>query len=91
MYDLVTSSVLFFLLAPGVILTLPPGASAYVAALVHAAVFFVVQQYLSRYVPAWGIWVAGVLVLVVRWYMGRQAAASTGFLGTTPLYAGRRH
>ena len=91
MYDLVTSAVLFFLLSPGVILTLPPGASAYVAALVHAVVFFVVQQYLSQYVPSWGIWVAAGIVFIGRWYMGRQAAAPTGFLGTTPAYGGRRH
>ena len=92
MYDLLTSSVLFFLLSPGVVLTLPPGASPYVAALVHAVVFFVVQTYVSQYVPSWGIWVAAAVVFLGRWYMGRQAA-STGFLGApaAPLYGGRRH
>lgn len=64
MYDRITSAVLFFLLAPGVLLTLPPGASPAIAALVHAVVFWVVQTYLFRYVPWWVLWVVGLLTLV---------------------------
>ena len=79
MYDLFTSAVLFFLLVPGVVVTLPPGASAVVAALVHATVFYVVQRWVAMYVPWWGIWVAAAVVLVARFYLSRPAAP-------TPLY-----
>lgn len=84
MYDLFTSAVLFFLLTPGVIVTLPPGASAHVAAVVHGVVFYLVQTYLPTYVPNWGIWIAGAGVLAIKLFMARraaQAAAASSFLG----------
>lgn len=74
MYDLFTSAILFFLLAPGVILTLPPGASAHVAALVHAVVFYLVQTYLPNYVPSWGIWIVGAGILAIKVFLARPAA-----------------
>ena len=90
MYELLTSAALFFILAPGVVVTLPPGASAYVAALVHAVVFFVVQRYVSRYVPAWAIWLIAAAVFIGRFYMARQQP--TGLLGmNTSVLGGRRH
>lgn len=74
MYDLFTSAVLFFVLAPGVIITLPPGASSHTAAFVHAVVFYLVQQYLPQYVPNWGIWITGAGVLAIKMFMARRAA-----------------
>jgi hypothetical protein len=75
MYDLVTSSLLFFVLVPGVLVTLPPGASIGVSALVHAIVFYVVQAFLSRYIPWWGIWIAAVAAGVMAFY-SRPAATT---------------
>ena len=74
MYDLITTSLLFIVLVPGVAVTLPPGASPLVAAIVHAIVFYVVQTYLTRYVPWWGIWIIAGVVIVGKYYMSRQAA-----------------
>lgn len=70
MYDLITTALLFVLLTPGVVLTLPPGASILTAAIVHAIVFYVVQVYLSQFVPWWGIWIVFVVVLGARMYGG---------------------
>lgn len=68
MYDLITSSLLFFVLVPGVLVTLPPGASIGVSALVHAIVFYVVQAFLSRFIPWWAIWVVAVGVAGMKLY-----------------------
>jgi hypothetical protein len=68
MYDLITSALLFVILTPGVVLTLPPGASVITAAIVHAIVFYVVQAFVSRYVPWWGIWIIAVVVIAARMY-----------------------
>lgn len=68
MYDLITTSLLFVLLVPGVVLTLPPGASILTAAIVHAIVFYAVQVYVSMYVPWWAIWIAAALVIGARMY-----------------------
>ena len=75
MYDLATSAVLFVLLTPGVLVTLPPGASALVSALVHAVVFYVVQAFVAPFVPWWGIWVAGAVVVGGKFYAGRSSPA----------------
>lgn len=77
MYDPATAAVLFFLLVPGVLVTLPPGASPLVSGLVHALVFWIVFNYLSLYVPWWGIWIAGAVVLGGKLYMGRSVAPPT--------------
>jgi hypothetical protein len=90
MYDLYTSAALFFILAPGVLVSLPPGGSIHVVALVHAIVFFVVNQYVSAYVPVWAIWLVAAVVFFARFYMARQQP--TGLLGmNTPVLGGRRH
>ena len=70
MYDLATSSVLFLLLTPGVIVTLPPSGGL-MAALIHAIVFYVIQSYLASYIPWWGIWVAAVVVVSGKLWMNR--------------------
>lgn len=68
MYDLITTALLFVILTPGVVLTLPPGASVITAAIVHAIVFYVVQAFVSRYVPWWGIWIIAAVVIGARMY-----------------------
>lgn len=68
MYDLITTALLFVILTPGVVLTLPPGASVITAAVVHAIVFYVVQAFVSRYVPWWGIWIVAAVVIGARMY-----------------------
>lgn len=76
MYDIITTSLLFFVLAPGVLLTLPPGGSPLVVGLVHTVVFFVVIQFLSRYIPWWGIWITAALVAGIAMYRGSLVAAA---------------
>lgn len=76
MYDSITSAILFFILVPGVVLYLPPGVSILVAALVHAVVFYVVTQFLSTYVPWWGVWIAGAAILAIRWFMSRPSTTT---------------
>jgi hypothetical protein len=70
MYDIFTTAYLFFLLAPGFLITLPPGASIMTAAAIHAVIFFFVLQYLSLYVPWWAIWVVGVSTVSYKLYYG---------------------
>jgi hypothetical protein len=43
------------------------------AAVVHAAVFYVIQAYLSQLVPWWGIWAAGAIVIGGRVWASRAA------------------
>ena len=73
MYDLITSTLLFVLLAPGFLVTLPPTGGV-TAVVVHAIVFYVVQAFLSRYVPTWGIWVAVLAAVGIKVFMARSAA-----------------
>jgi hypothetical protein len=76
MYDLLTSSLLFVILVPGVALTLPPSGGL-AAALLHAVVFYVIQAFVSQYVPWWGIWIVAIAVILGRWYASRSAAAAS--------------
>jgi hypothetical protein len=71
MYDIFTTAYLFFLLCPGVVLSLGSGM---VAAAIHAVVFFVVLQYLSLYVPWWAVWVVGVSFVSYKVWSGRAMA-----------------
>jgi hypothetical protein len=77
MYDLLTSSVLFVLLVPGVLVTLPPGGGIW-AAVVHAIVFYVVQRFVAAYVPWWGIWVAAAVVLALKLFSTPAAPTMGG-------------
>lgn len=78
MYSLITSAALFFILAPGVVLSLPPGGSPLVVGLVHAVVFYVIQAFVSQYVPWWGIWIIAGVVLVGKYFLSRPATPSYG-------------
>ena len=80
MYDLLTSTVLFVVLVPGVLLTIPPGGGL-TAAIVHAVVFYVVQRYLAQYVPWWGVWILATIAILLK-------AFST--TSTAPVSGGRR-
>lgn len=73
MYDLLTSAVLFVILTPGVVLTLPPSGGI-MAAVVHAVVFYVIQAFVSQFVPWWAIWATAAVVVGGRLWMARTAA-----------------
>ncbi len=73
MYDLLTSTALFVLLVPGVLVTLPPGGGL-AAAVVHAAVFYIIQAYLSSLIPWWAIWVAAAVVVGTKAWSARSAS-----------------
>jgi len=45
---LLTTAILFYLLTPGVLLSLPPGASFQTQALTHAVVFAVVHKFVQH-------------------------------------------
>lgn len=77
MYDILTTVVLFYILVPGVLVTLPPGSSILISALVHAIVFWACLQYLATYVPWWGIWVIAAVAVGGKMYMSRSAPPAT--------------
>ena len=74
MYDIFTTAYLFFLLCPGLLITLPPGAGIMTAAAVHAIVFFLVLQYVSLYVPWWAVWIVGVSIVGYKLWSARSVA-----------------
>jgi hypothetical protein len=45
---LLTTAVLFFVLTPGIVVSLPPGGSKMVVAATHAVVFAVVHKFLQH-------------------------------------------
>ena len=47
------SAVLFFLLTPGILLSLPPGGSKMVVAGTHAIVFAVVMTFFHKMIMSW--------------------------------------
>jgi len=73
MYDLLTSTLLFVLLVPGFVLTLPPSGGLS-AIIVHAIVFYVVQAFLPQYVPSWGIWIVVLGLVAIKVFAARSAA-----------------
>uniref|UniRef100_A0A6C0F4W6 Uncharacterized protein n=1 Tax=viral metagenome TaxID=1070528 RepID=A0A6C0F4W6_9ZZZZ len=70
MYDIFTTAYLFFLLCPGVVLSLGSGMTA---AAIHAIVFFVVLQYLSLYIPWWVVWAVGISFVGYKMFSARSA------------------
>ena len=73
MYDLITTAYLFFVLCPGVLVTIPPGSSIMIAAAIHAIIFWAIIQYLSRYVPWYAIWIVGIASVSAKLYFGWRA------------------
>jgi hypothetical protein len=45
---LLTTAILFFVLTPGILLSLPPGSSFTIQAATHAIVFAVVNQFIQH-------------------------------------------
>lgn len=45
---ILTTALLFFVLTPGVLLSLPPGGSLYVVAATHAVVFALVHKFVGH-------------------------------------------
>lgn len=45
---LLTTAILFYVLTPGILLSLPPGASFQTQAITHAVVFAVVHKFLQH-------------------------------------------
>jgi hypothetical protein len=70
MYDIFTTAYLFFLLCPGLLITLPPGAGIMTAAAIHAIIFFLILQYVSLYVPWWAVWLVGVPIISYKVFYG---------------------
>lgn len=61
MYDLITTALLFLLLTPGVLLSLPSSSHGDImTALVHALVFWIILRFMSTMIPWWVIWVAAI-------------------------------
>lgn len=77
MYDLLTSTVLFVVLVPGILVTLPPGGGI-TAAIAHAVVFYVVQRYLAQYVPWWGVWILATIALLLKAFSSVPSAPVSG-------------
>jgi len=73
MYDLFTVACLFYLMCPGVVVSLPPGAGIMTAAAIHAILFFLVLQYVSLYVPWYVIWIAAIALVFMMVYFGRTS------------------
>lgn len=69
MYDLITTALLFVLLTPGVLLSLPSSNHGDIlTALVHALVFWIILRFASAYIPWWAIWLGGVAAIGFRFY-----------------------
>lgn len=74
MYDGITSALLFVALVPGVILSLGSGITA---AIIHGVVFYVIQRFISQYVPWWIVW--AVVIIAVGWkFFGGSSTPSYG-------------
>lgn len=74
MYDILTSSLLFIILTPGILLTIPPSGGI-MAAVVHAVVFYVVQSYLSSLIPSWAIWLSAIAIVGIKIWASRPTTS----------------
>ena len=71
MYDLLTTALLFVILTPGVLLSLPSSVHGDVlTALVHAVVFWVVLRLLSGMIPWWAVWIAAAALVGYKFSSG---------------------
>jgi uncharacterized membrane protein YgdD (TMEM256/DUF423 family) len=76
MYDLITSSLLFIALVPGVILSVGTGITA---AIIHGVVFYVVQRFISQYVPWWIIWAVVIVAVGWKFFGGTPSTSPLGY------------
>ena len=74
MYDLATSSLLFVVLVPGVVLSLGSGITA---AIVHGIVFYVIQRFISQFIPWWVIWAIAIGAIGWRLSSGSSTAGTS--------------
>ena len=73
MYDLLTTALLFVLLTPGVLLSLPSSNHGdIITALVHALVFWVVLRFLTAYIPWWMVWAVGICAIGYKFSSGSR-------------------
>jgi glucan phosphoethanolaminetransferase (alkaline phosphatase superfamily) len=64
MYDLLTTVLLFLLLTPGVLLSLPSSTHGDITtAIIHALVFWIILRFLSGMIPWWMIWIAATVLV----------------------------
>lgn len=69
MYDLFTTALLFVILTPGVLLSLPNGGHGdIITALVHALVFWIVLRFVSGVVSWWVIWLVAFAAIGYKFY-----------------------
>ena len=69
MYDLFTTALLFVVLTPGVLLSLPSSAHGDITtALVHALVFWIILRFVSGYISWWVIWLIALAVIGYKFY-----------------------
>jgi hypothetical protein len=76
MYDLATSSLLFVVLVPGVVLSLGSGITA---AIVHGIVFYVIQRFISQYIPWWIIWAGAIFAIGWKFFGGTSNYSGYGY------------
>lgn len=69
MYDLFTTALLFVVLTPGVLLSLPSSAHGDITtALIHALVFWIILRFVSGYISWWVIWLVAIAAIGYKFY-----------------------
>jgi hypothetical protein len=64
MYDLLTTALIFVLLTPGVLLSLPSSSHGDImTALVHALVFWIVLRFVASRISWWVIWLVAIVAI----------------------------
>jgi uncharacterized membrane protein YgdD (TMEM256/DUF423 family) len=71
MYSLITSTLLFVALVPGVIVSIGSGITA---AVIHGIVFYIVQQFLSQFIPWWVLWAIVIVAVGLKLFGGSPYA-----------------
>jgi hypothetical protein len=75
MYDLLTTALLFVLLTPGLLLSLPSSTHGdLTTALVHALVFWIVLRFVASRISWWVIWLVAIVAIGYK----MSTSSSTG-------------
>jgi hypothetical protein len=75
MYDLLTTALIFVLLTPGLLLSLPSSTHGdLTTALVHALVFWIVLRFVASRISWWVIWLVAVVAIGYK----MSTSSSTG-------------
>ena len=76
MYDLLTTALVFVLLTPGVLLSIPSSTHGDIlSAFLHALVFWIVLRFLSNFVSWWVIWLVAIAAIAFK--MNKSSSAGT--------------